>query len=468
MCSSLPREEGEAKGFPLSRALHQASPSYWIPLSFNLVQGSKEQVGKRVLLLMVLLHDQGLRAGYAMCCMGSARPSGEHMRATLKHPERLHDGWGMPASDVPLRVEPTSGAGSCRLYYGGKNADGVLEERTSWQHGRWLSRAEVRLDEIPMLLDNYLLSEYLPYVLAFIDEQFVLLDEYSPLLLHCGADNIRLQDLPEKMPRKNYLLSINLTDESMLSNFGAHIDTPQLAPFVCTTCSAYAKGFYDFKGGEFVNLNGMIHTEVSDSTANIGLGHRSLHTVLNLSSSHAIPEQPMLRASFVLWSRMGENVPAFVDHIRERAVEGAEFEVLAACELSDMVRAALGCAATERQLRSRGAREAPAWLSKGACIEARYQATASRHATYEGFYSGIVDALHTDGTCDVSYDDGDFERNVSVDFIRPPNGTDPYVSKMEGVHLSRARLVLSTRLRGGAGGSACVTAGWRYAECLAR
>jgi len=273
-------------------------------------------------------------------------------------------------------------------------------------------------------------------------------------LLHCGAVNIKLQDLPEKMPRSHYLLSINLTDESMMSNFGAHVDTPQLAPFVCTTCSAYAKGFYDFQGGEFVNLNGMIHTEVNDTTANIGLGHRCLHTVLNLSSSHAIAEQPMLRASFVLWSRMGENVPAFVDHMRERTAEGAEFEVLESRELSDMVRSALGCALTERQLRSKGgAAERPAWLVNGARLEARFQASSSHHTTYLGYYAGVVQALHPDGTCAVQYDDGDFEDNVAMDFIRPADGADPYVSKMEGVHLNRAKLTLSMRLRGGRGGN---------------
>jgi len=83
----------------------------------------------------------------------------------------------MPDNDVPLRVEATSGAGSCRLYYGSTNDAGVVEERTSWQHGRWLSRAELRIDNIPKLLEEYLLVEYLPCVLAFIEEQFVLLDE---------------------------------------------------------------------------------------------------------------------------------------------------------------------------------------------------------------------------------------------------------------------------------------------------
>lgn len=52
-------------------------------------------LGRRVLLLLVLLHEKGVRAGYMMCCAGSSRPQGERMRATIKQPRRLHEGWGM-------------------------------------------------------------------------------------------------------------------------------------------------------------------------------------------------------------------------------------------------------------------------------------------------------------------------------------------------------------------------------------
>ena len=174
------------------------------------LQGVSATFGRRVLLYLVLLCDKGIKAGFMKCCMGSARMEGERMRSAMKHPERLHAGYGMwrrmyqklaigpsgkesprivgfrctelsskglitpvkgcsavhewgencrcnrpllcpcprlcrsssppynsfvsirPDDKDPLVVEPTSGDGSCRLYYGCVNpTTGEVEGKTT-------------------------------------------------------------------------------------------------------------------------------------------------------------------------------------------------------------------------------------------------------------------------------------------------------------------------------------------------
>jgi hypothetical protein len=74
-------------------------PTQWAVQQRHLscTQGVTCVRGRRALLLLVLLHEKGVRAGYMKCCMGSGRPHAERMRATLKRTERVHEGWGMHA-----------------------------------------------------------------------------------------------------------------------------------------------------------------------------------------------------------------------------------------------------------------------------------------------------------------------------------------------------------------------------------
>jgi len=372
-------------------------PTQWAVQQRHLscTQGVTCVRGRRALLLLVLLHEKGVRAGYMKCCMGSGRPHAERMRATLKRTERVHEGWGMhamagfksrrsasatdrsgsrrtlcsprascclsrarhcrhclpsdhrtlffrPAGKEPARVQPTGGSGSCRLFYGSPDEHGDIEESASYQLGAWLARAELSVEAIPELLDSHLLSEYSSDVQAYLDEQYALINEYSPLLMHYGRDGISLSDMPEHFPRRGGRLSITLTDESMMSQFGVHTDTPQLLPFACSTCSVYPPGYYDFLGGEFVWINGVAHVQMDDSTVNIGVGHRALHTVLPLAPRSRIHEQPMVRVSFVVWSVTGAAIPGLVDDHMACRDEDTEFELEAARVLCDAVRCALG------------------------------------------------------------------------------------------------------------------------------
>ena len=98
------------------------------------------------------------------------------------------------------------------------------------------------MEDIPKLLKAHMLEVYAPHVEAYLDEQFDLLNLYAPLLMSRGMDGIELADMPEQMPRSGYLLSITMTDEHNQSQFGAHTDTPQMGPFSCSACSAYAPG----------------------------------------------------------------------------------------------------------------------------------------------------------------------------------------------------------------------------------
>ena len=124
----------------------ERSPSYTTPYDgrrvFTPQDGSTASplLGRRVLLLLVLLHDKGLRAGYMKCCMGSSRPTGKRMRTAMKHPERLHNGWGMhtPCSNVVCFLGECSDwlwAQTCHIRRLGCSLLSVLVERP----GHWKS-----------------------------------------------------------------------------------------------------------------------------------------------------------------------------------------------------------------------------------------------------------------------------------------------------------------------------------------
>ncbi|KAG6965589.1 hypothetical protein JG687_00005360 [Phytophthora cactorum] len=58
-------------------------------------------------------------------------------------------------------------------------------------------------------------------------------------------------------------------------------------------------------------------------------------------------------------------------------------------------------------------------FSRGDRVEARFGGQAS-------YYSGIIERVHPNGTCDISYDDGDEEERVNPSLIRAlPKKTEP-------------------------------------------
>ena len=64
----------------------------------------------------------------------------------------------------------------------------------------------------------------------------------------------------------------------------------------------------------------------------------------------------------------------------------------------------------------------PSWLVAGARVEARFRASIPelrRKSTR--FYPGFVDEVNPDGTCNIKYDDGDFERGMPAEFVRQSN-----------------------------------------------
>ena len=230
---------------------------------------------------------------------------------------------------------------------------------------------------------------------------------------------------------------------------GTHsIHNPWVKPHLSHLCA----GFYDFVGGEFVWLNGMVHVEMTESTVNLGVGHRALHTVLSLAPPQPISQQPMLRVSFVLWSKVGEEVPSMLDKIRAESDEGSEASVRAREAVHIAVRSALLVPTLNGMGTRSAATHRPPWLAVGLSIEARYQASIRGHASCPGWYSGIVTTLNPDGTCAVQYEDGDFESHVMPHFIRPKAWLDPYVIKEEGLHTATAQSRLIFRLRSRAAG----------------
>ena len=64
------------------------------------------------------------------------------------------------------------------------------------------------------------------------------------------------------------------------------------------------------------------------------------------------------------------------------------------------------------------------------------------------FYPGVVEAMHDDGTCDILYDDGDWEGSVLPSLIRP--STKPLQSlekEMEDVVSASAAVAVALRTR---------------------
>ena len=203
-------------------------------------------------------------------------------------------------------------------------------------------------------------------------------------------------------------------------------------------------------------LNGLAHVNMSDTTVNLGLGHRNMHTVLNLAAGQATPGEPMMRVSFVLWSKAGAEVPGLVDQYWEMSHEGSEVEVELANALHTATQAALTDPAPAQMRRRILGSECPSWLAVGSLVEARFGVSKCGHAACPGWWLGIVHALHQDGTCDVLFDDGDFESHLPPYCVRLRGGKEPHLLRGEGLQTTNARHthILQLRLRGG-GGARC-------------
>ena len=62
-------------------------------------------------------------------------------------------------------------------------------------------------------------------------------------------------------------------------------------------------------------------------------------------------------------------------------------------------------------------------LHVGQEVRARFQATKFGPAT-TSWFPGTVDALHSDGTVDIAFDDGDREARVLPIYVRPTTSLD--------------------------------------------
>ena len=80
-------------------------------------------------------------------------------------------------------------------------------------------------------------------------------------------------------------------------------------------------------------------------------------------------------------------------------------------------------------------------LSEGARVEARYRGKSK-------WYAGKVGRAHADGTYDVDYDDGEAERNVRAELVRPSLG-----SGGGGGDATGGATAAGGRKKGGGGGS---------------
>lgn len=51
--------------------------------------------------------------------------------------------------------------------------------------------------------------------------------------------------------------------------------------------------------------------------------------------------------------------------------------------------------------------------------QARFKASSLGPACSAGYYEGQVTAVHSDGTVDIVYEDGDAESRVKPEYVRP-------------------------------------------------
>lgn len=111
-------------------------------------------------------------------------------------------------------------------------------------------------------------------------------------------------------------------DSGGKSRFGAHTDTPQILPCLCSADSMYPPGFFPYVGAEMCFMNGMYADDYGREGAVLGNFHRTLHAPMPLRAYKNTPQcaagLPMLRGSTVLWTHAGETYPGLRDQYRER------------------------------------------------------------------------------------------------------------------------------------------------------
>jgi len=292
------------------------------------VYDEQGKLGERVLHCLNLL--MGLD-GFMSCCMGSGAVTGHDERNTLKHSNRLHGALGLPASSVPIDYAITGSEehplnGSARLVY--SHEDGAS---FSYQTGAWIARRELLLKTLSGLLAKHRLQEYMAEVVAYMEQSEAMLVKYGALLLCCGEDAVPEAHLGNLsgLPNLWSILSLVLKDSGNKSRFGAHTDTEQGGPCLCSEQSAYPPGFYDFEGGELCFFNGMFAASYGYYGACLLVGHRALHAPLGLRHGQPPPHAkglPMLRASTVLWTRGGETYPGNRDEYRRWLAQGEHID----------------------------------------------------------------------------------------------------------------------------------------------
>ena len=251
--------------------------------------------------------------------MGKSGRPGSRLTSTYVPPAVRPDG------EEPVRIETTSSSGSYRLIYGHVDPEtGEMLERASYQAGEWLARAELTVSKLPELLEAEGFGDYQDEVEAFLTDMYAAVSRYGPLLMRHGADQVPEDVMPSELQRLDSdRISITINDEYSDSSFGCHLDTPQLKPFACAVTSAYAEGYYDYTGGEFVYLNGVVLEQMTERSIHLGVGHRCLHTVLPVTPAQARPGEPMLRASFVLWGDAGCTYASELDKMRVNEAKAA-------------------------------------------------------------------------------------------------------------------------------------------------
>ena len=269
--------------------------------------------GRRALLALNFM--KGMQ-GYMKCCAGSGALTGYDERNSIKYKERLV-AYGISKDKHPTELAISGSLekpqnGSAQLHYMDK--DGRCH---SFQAGAWLARRELPIEEVRHELGAFGLEAHVSDVAVFLSESKDVLRKYGALLLVGGQDEVPEDKIDSELDAELLwkILSMVVIDSGNKSRFGAHTDTPQIAPCLCTAESVYAPGFYDYEGGEMCFFNGMYADDYGPEGCLLLSGHRAVHAPLPLRPPGDRPGMPMMRFSLVAWSHAGDAYPGTRDEL---------------------------------------------------------------------------------------------------------------------------------------------------------